>query len=118
MRLHNFLLAGWVYLPLFASQDSAKRIPRSFSKLLKRQGDDLEKTPAAKAARKDPPPQKQSSAQSGHPTTGGKSPAAMKILSESLERSQQKAPDASTASKGGQPPNVAAGAATIGEETP
>ncbi|XP_021768916.1 uncharacterized protein LOC110733212 [Chenopodium quinoa] len=47
---------------------------------------------------------------------GGKSPSAMKIMSESSERSGKKAPDASTTSKkGGQPPNVAAGA-TTGEE--
>ncbi|XP_021754600.1 uncharacterized protein LOC110719928 [Chenopodium quinoa] len=96
--------------------DSAKRIPRSFSKLLKRQGEDLEKAPAAKAARKDPSPQTHSAAKSDRPTTGGKSPAAMKILSESLERSQQKALDSSTTSKGGEPPNVAAGATTTGEE--
>ncbi|XP_021761152.1 uncharacterized protein LOC110725985 [Chenopodium quinoa] len=97
--------------------ESVKKIPRSFSKLLKRQGDDLEKTPAAKAARKDPPPpQKQTSAQSSRPTTGVKSPVVLRKLSKSSERSQQKAPDASTASKGGDPPNVASGAATPGEE--
>ncbi|XP_021721098.1 protein IWS1 homolog [Chenopodium quinoa] len=98
------------------AKNTVKRVPRSFSKLLKRQGDDLEKAPVAKAAKKDPPPRTSSAAKSDRPATGGKSPSVMKILSESSERSHQKAPDASTTSKGGLPPNVADGAATTGEE--
>ena len=96
-------------------QDATKRVPRSISKLFKRQGEELDKTPAAKAAKKNPS-QTTPAANPDRPTTGGKSPSALKILSESSERSQKKAPDASTASKGGQPPNVATGAATTREE--
>ncbi|XP_021752647.1 uncharacterized protein LOC110715354 [Chenopodium quinoa] len=79
------------------------------------QGEELDKTPAAKASRKNPS-QSTSTANLDRPTTDGKSPSAMKILSESSERSGKKVSDAFTASKDGQPPNVAASATMIGEE--